>query len=101
GIRDKLVTGVQTCALPIFERADRPEWNVDHELAGRRARIRVALDDDLPRREQRHVVPGLVEEGDAAADERQRHLAGAQRAGVERSEERRVGKESGRGRWAW
>src|SRR5205823_8081506 len=72
GIRDKLVTGVQTCALPI---------------------LHVALDVGL----ERHV--GVHGDRRARQRDRQRlHLLLAPVDGDERSEERRVGKEC-RCRW--
>src|SRR2546425_8854630 len=73
GIRDKLVTGVQTCALPIYRRRPR-------HARGGGPRARFA----------------------AAPRGRGRPRAGARapaRAGGGRSEERRVGKES-RSRWS-
>src|SRR3989440_4468496 len=83
GIRDLIVTGVQTCALPIFEDAHAPCY------AG-------ARDDDLFRRSRRSrggLRPAqlLLARGDEAG------LRGL-RGGL-RSEERRVGKE-GRSRWS-
>src|SRR5207248_8401844 len=60
GIRDRTVTGVQTCALPILSRI----WNIGL-------------------RDSQQAVIGI--KGDS------RHTAGRQR--LERSEERRVGKE--------
>src|SRR5699024_11525646 len=76
GIRDRNVTGVQTCALPIFEALGRE--HASHDAVA--ALVQGHLDHGLP--------PVLPEE------------AGAVGAGRARSEERRVGKE-GRGRgWA-
>src|SRR2546425_5216953 len=78
GIRDKLVTGVQTCALPI-------------SLAGSRRLEDVCSTDDVDQGAPRRVLaaerdlPGS--EMDDAADR------------VVRSEERRVGKEC-RSRWS-
>src|SRR2546425_752647 len=82
GIRDKLVTGVQTCALPIFppEQVDLqrvPDCATGHELS----------------------------EPDHAAEARQHRaavragVAGLEEVFVVRSEERRVGKEC-RSRWS-
>src|SRR5206468_5313296 len=89
GIRDLIVTGVQTCALPISA-----------ELAVGRAHALqlTALDG------KQHILRGLVALDDAEfraeyVVEHGRH--DAQRrggAGAARSEERRVGKE-GRSRW--
>src|SRR5207247_7741104 len=84
GIRAPLVTGVQTCALPIFERGlflrvmERPG-----RVQGRSVIIRVFRDETEMRRTLREIVEvsllGFP-------------LAGAL-AAVGRSEERRVGKE--------
>src|SRR5205823_8007482 len=71
GIRDKLVTGVQTCALPIF---------------------------GLGITRRREVLPVLLQ-ATGVADESTRLVALSALAGFDaRSEERRVGKE-GRCRW--
>src|SRR5205823_12095812 len=71
GIRDKLVTGVQTCALPIYEEALPSQRR-------RRSWVR-----HLSRRRRHHTHP--------------EHLVAAH-LDVVRSEERRVGKEC-RSRW--
>src|SRR2546425_9707769 len=71
GIRDKLVTGVQTCALPICGAQD-----------GRGAHR-------LPDFEERAPTP----------DPGHREVPGAGARGGQRSEERRVGKEC-RSRWS-
>src|SRR5687767_15748803 len=83
GIRDKLVTGVQTCALPISQ----------HELVGRHA---LPHERDLVRElvEQRacRIFVGNLELArlcEDVANQLPRHV---------RSEERRVGKEC-RSRW--
>src|SRR5438034_10383952 len=80
GIRDHCVTGVQTCALPIF--TGNGEALHAHDLAregGKRGRVRQALERvgrlEPPRRTR------------------------SSRAAAPRSEERRVGKEC-RSRWA-
>src|SRR5438874_9537063 len=70
GIRDLYVTGVQTCTLPISERE-------------RRAKV-------------------IYAEGELQASEKlaqAAHIIGAEPAAIQRSEERRVGKEC-RSRWA-
>src|SRR5438094_5697808 len=84
GIRDRTVTGVQTCALPIFVEAcgDQVADQVDAEerlegdLGGGRER---ALEQRPEGVAHLHVVPVPL-------------------GGARRSEERRVGKE---GRWRW
>src|SRR5207248_4275233 len=83
GIRDRTVTGVQTCALPISYRRD--ELDATHSP-------------------QFHQIEGLyVDENVSVADLKgaleffMRELFGAGTA-VQRSEERRVGKEC-RSRW--
>src|SRR5207248_4080387 len=95
GIRDRTVTGVQTCALPIFtlqtETCDQPvQGRGEHVLVGRLG-VRTA---------------GARERDSVAADDGDTTSAGHTRlphwywlsAGGSRSEERRVGKE---GRWGW
>src|SRR5206468_10104454 len=80
GIRDLIVTGVQTCALPIFPRAT--------VRIGRRI-IRTRRD------EQRKLArAGLVRLIGERRVVRRHDLR-------RRSEERRVGKGGGRGGWAW
>src|SRR2546425_5063558 len=76
GIRDKLVTGVQTCALPIFVVGD---VITDEYLIGK------------PRRISREAPVIILKFA-----ERDVRLGGAANA---RSEERRVGKEC-RSRWS-
>src|SRR3989441_3597415 len=86
GIRDKLVTGVQTCALPIsLPRARALCAGVPDERPGARQRPRHGADwhADPARAARRHP-------------ERQWPLDDL---GRERSEERRVGKEC-RSRWS-
>src|SRR5205085_9434712 len=75
GIRDLTVTGVQTCALPIF-----PTRRSNRSRSARR-----------PRDEQRHHAGAALARGGAPQSRR-----GAR---VSRSEERRVGKEC-RSRWS-
>src|SRR5205823_10015291 len=99
--RDKLVTGVQTCALPIsqgsevFDRSRLPPPGGARSSAaplGRRARRH----SGLPARTGESPPPGEeVRRGRAAAA---RSLRGPE-ATRGRSEERRVGKEC-RARWA-
>src|SRR5687767_16010013 len=76
GIRDKLVTGVQTCALPI--------WPLFHSLRGTRGA-------GNRRRDERRVHRG--------SPARRLRGGGRERDLPQRSEERRVGKEC-RSRWS-
>src|SRR2546429_6267695 len=99
GIRDVAVTGVQTCALPIWllERAGhpKPEEPVLHGREGRaprasggpRARATLPDGGGIYRRER-------PRDHRTDAEQRRRH-----RPLQERSEERRVGKEC-RSRWS-
>src|SRR5689334_25410972 len=80
GIRDGTVTGVQTCALPIFTRVDA---QLRDARAGHFQRHAVV---EMNVRHQRHM--------DLAHD----FLGGAHTL---RSEERRVGKECRSGWWAY
>src|SRR5205823_11998525 len=91
GIRDKLVTGVQTCALPIFDeglerRTERPALDLGVErqdVDSRPQRV------DERSRKVADAAQELVHRG-----HRRRNLDGLQRAASDpRSEERRVGKE--------
>src|SRR5258708_11124283 len=83
GIRDDLVTGVQTCALPILKR----RWIAAKEVESQLTTIM-----------QRAVASiGLVQAFGREADEFNRFRSTAQ--GTVRSEERRVGKEC-RSRWS-
>src|SRR5205823_8730869 len=87
GIRDKLVTGVQTCALPISAR----------DGSARRAILRVVYPDAV-------AGAGLDDHFMAGSDELAntlRHQADAILMNLDfpRSEERRVGKEC-RSRWS-
>src|SRR2546427_2382345 len=84
GIRDLTVTGVQTCALPIFRARGGPD-------AGRRARFCHRQDA----RSSDRAAP--AENGPQARAARA--LAAAQTPIQARSEERRVGKEC-RSRWS-
>src|SRR5438105_8988254 len=87
GIRVPLVTGVQTCALPICRDLER------ERLRGRnRARLEHGRDFREPREDERHL---RVAEPRRALGERNALLAERLegRAIARRSEERRVGKE--------
>src|SRR5207248_5713909 len=80
GIRDRTVTGVQTCALPIFSpRADRAVADVDVE----RARRADGRRPDAGR--SRAAYRGVIG----------RPVSAPARCVRPRSEERRVGKEGG------
>src|SRR5206468_7567429 len=89
GIRDLIVTGVQTCALPIFRLAalDLGLGGEDDAVAqgGQGDLLHVVGDGERPAL-QRRGGAGAAEDGDAGAG---------------RSEERRVGKggRGGGGRW--
>src|SRR5437588_6296637 len=101
GIRDHCVTGVQTCALPIWRFLRREDEMVF-----------LAEKDDLPLGGELALkVTRGVNAGETAADDDE-VLWGRAHPLVLRSEERRVGKESRfrwctnqrerrRGRWSW
>src|SRR2546425_56683 len=93
GIRDKLVTGVQTCALPIYHPAillaDEPTGNLDTANSG----IVLALLRDLNETLGQTILM-ITHNPEAAAFG---HRVVRMRDG--RSEERRVGKEC-RSRWS-
>src|SRR5687767_15620705 len=84
GIRDKLVTGVQTCALPICRAATTPgsERSPTRVIGLRMPHDEGGSEDDMVGLRLGHVA------GDVAHEQP-----------VERSEERRVGKEC-RSRWS-
>src|SRR2546427_4419241 len=87
GIRDLTVTGVQTCALPIYAWLKRnPMW--------RYAQLRIALQPCIKRSPDHGSQIVRVRERGAYAQATQPLLELAQR-----SEERRVGKEC-RSRWS-
>src|SRR2546425_3727233 len=85
GIRDKLVTGVQTCALPIFKRSLKDAARGRGGRVVARGVLEAALElfDPLPQR-------GSDLRDPLRAEDQHQH---------ERSEERRVGKEC-RSRWS-
>src|SRR5437867_8236514 len=87
GIRDRTVTGVQTCALPIFKAACPTA--LPSTPTGRIEAMRQRLEAMLAA--VRTVRPVLEKFFDSLNDE--------QKARFNRSEERRVGKES-RSRWS-
>src|SRR5258708_31713920 len=84
GIRDDLVTGVQTCALPIFQLI----------AAGRAIRNAVLANDDESRNRHTDAVLQRLQLLKEALNNSKRLFAEG-----DRSEERRVGKE-GRSRWS-
>src|SRR2546421_748869 len=84
GIRDLIVTGVQTCALPILSRASRTATD-DDPLSNHTSRMSVSLVNSLP--PHLHVKFS----GNSSRASRLYHAS--------RSEERRVGKEC-RSRWS-
>src|SRR5256885_3867680 len=86
GIRDYKVTGVQTCALPIWRRIGR---NARIEVV--EARVAAGVVDPIGR-EQRVADQQVGRKAEHA-------LRVVERPGVPRSEERRVGKEC-RSRWS-
>src|SRR5207249_9470296 len=90
GIRDRSVTGVQTCALPISVEAgggdSTPVWLTVH-YAQNRPKMRLLTDAIV-------FVSGGVTNMSKLAKKKGRHLSPT------RSEERRVGKECRRWWWA-
>src|SRR3712207_7247019 len=88
GIRDSGVTGVQTCALPIF-RSDLGATILRRISTHSLSAFTPAIDRTAPVQPPRDAAP--VRAVEAAAAPAQRPL--------ERSEERRVGKEC-RSRWS-
>src|SRR5262249_56469510 len=97
GIRDWSVTGVQTCALPIFQGNDKQVLTLDHvEDVGRVC----YLGDGFAQRRGEPAQDGrpgekLPDLARLAADDFLEQVVGD--IGVVRSEERRVGKERGDG----
>src|SRR5206468_4620479 len=89
GIRDLIVTGVQTCALPIYLR--QPERPGEPDVAARGRPRRPGTGRDL--RALPESPRAVAESGHQALGRR------AADAGHRRSEERRVGKEW-RSRWS-
>src|SRR5204862_4193185 len=93
GIRDLYVTGVQTCALPIFGRlAVRPVGHIVHHPAA--ANITSTFNPRVPRR----VVDNMANRADSKAANREGRVKVRERKAKLpqlrlRSEERRVGKE--------
>src|SRR5262249_59441174 len=93
GIRDWSVTGVQTCALPIYDRGDADRHKltdfVEDELGAELMATRHRRD--------------LTSDAAALADEERGHQVVGRQPRFARSEERRVGKEgrSPRRRTRW
>src|SRR5205823_9633733 len=96
GIRDKLVTGVQTCALPIWvPRRDRVMRKLRDEFLNRRLGIEADL--DRIRADECAAEDAARQAGNVVALERFEN-AHRDLGGRGRSEERRVGKECREGR---
>src|SRR5262249_58704928 len=99
GIRDWSVTGVQTCALPIFGRVDRLNLNpaIDHWKARGLDYSAILHDPALPAESPRRA---LVAQDHGLGPALDNELITACRPALDnRSEERRVGKRR-RARWA-
>src|SRR5690348_18213904 len=79
GIRDGRVTGVQTCALPIYH---VPEGQVDAGLEAEQLAFLRQIQTDSSEAERRPILSGARPEDHPEED-----------VGETRSEERRVGKE--------
>src|SRR5205807_7375762 len=96
GIRDYKVTGVQTCALPIFSTLPlrRPAQPLPGEGARRHARAPAATGRAGVVRLLRY---GANERSGAGTARPRSPARGRRRADARRSEERRVGKEGGGG----
>src|SRR5205823_9086616 len=97
GIRDKLVTGVQTCALPISpidcrrRKSGKSGSRVPGDLCGR-----IRHDVCMRMTTETHIYgewPSPIDGADVA-----RKQVGLAFPVIDRSEERRVGKEC---RWLW
>src|SRR5207244_6094556 len=96
-IRDDLVTGVQTCALPIFSRSELGRvslnsrvtavWNDPRDGMRRQTSVDQALETGRS--------PSVADPGNASANAALKSQPPFNRA-VARSEERRVGRE-----WGW
>src|SRR5207244_9585514 len=92
GIRDDLVTGVQTCALPIFSAANRPK------LAANREGAIIMRRSLMKRQARRQRVAGLNPLSFSADPRRSQpsqsgNISRTTAWEFWRSEERRVGKE--------
>src|SRR5205823_8868348 len=98
GIRDKLVTGVQTCALPIFNASLCPTFGY--------RRLDIDGCSRVPRRHgrgigARSIVPQHIKKRRVAAPGRDpcSRASKCEICAASRSEERRVGKECRGGWW--
>src|SRR5207249_7668311 len=90
GIRDRNVTGVQTCALPISDRRGEAHQSGS---PGRRRPRRVHLGGARPAARRAAYRGGGSERDELRGDERD--------GNGPRSEERRVGKEGGSRGWSY
>src|SRR5205823_12053164 len=97
GIRGKLATGVQTCALPIYTKVPLMKYKDYYATLGIE---RGATDEEIKkayRKLARKYHPDVSKE--ANADEKFKEVGEAYETLKDRSEERRVGKE-GKDRWS-
>src|SRR5207253_4200599 len=99
GIRDGHVTGVQTCALPIFlVQGLNTGWYVDAQ-DGQHPMESIVVKDLIAHVDSTYRTiatrEGRAIEGHSMGG------YGALHIGLKRSEERRVGKEWGGRRWGW
>src|SRR5205823_7729209 len=96
GIRDKLVTGVQTCALPICRRTDRAGFVPERDSTGMRSGDRREKGGSTARHPASPVPPSGRQS--ARRPEARTQSAAPDMSSPKRSEERRVGKEYS---WRW
>src|SRR5207248_8651574 len=94
GIRDRTVTGVQTCALPIWRR-------IGVVVQEQAADLLLNVRDNLLTFARFHGVVGAPVRRCADGVMRQFGIDDVADRKVQRSEERRVGKEGRGGWWAW
>src|SRR2546421_10092947 len=97
GIRDLIVTGVQTCALPILRTATARLRSKARRCCSH-SRSRSFLSIQCQWKDRRYQAPDCCRESVVAAT-RSNHCLLKRQALVARSEERRVGKEC-RSRWS-
>src|SRR5207247_4973850 len=90
GIRDPLVTGVQTCALPIFKGTGNMELHLERRLAERRVFPAIDVARSGTRREELLLDPDTLRQ--VWLVRRMTAMIGANSPNPTRSEERRVGK---------